>query len=202
MSKVPATEAQEWISVDILQGNLPSVYLGIFLPDLVGRRQLQFWSTIIAAILYAIWAGVSETASPGGLITLFTLSQFALGAGPNVTTFLLPVELFPTRVRGTAHGISAACGKVGAVLTSFAFGTLVQNLGLRGALGLFSGLMALIALITLLIPETKGKSLEDIENDILYRTKLEWQDSEERPQNRDIVNNKIIDVSVMAVDSA
>jgi PHS family inorganic phosphate transporter-like MFS transporter len=201
MSKVPAMEVQEWISVDTLQGNLPSVYLGIFLPDLIGRRQLQFWSTIIAAILYAVWAGVSETASPGGLITLFTLSQFALGAGPNVTTFLFPVELFPTRVRGTAHGISAASGKIGAVLTSFAFGTLVQNLGLRGALGLFSGLMALVALLTLLIPETKGKSLEDIEADVLYGTKIEWQDSDERPQNLDVVDKKTVDVGVAAVDS-
>lgn len=101
-------------------------------------------------------------------MTIFTLSQFFLNLGPNDTTFLIPVEVFPTRVRGTAHGISAASGKCGAVLTAFAFGTITDKIGLDGVLGLFSGIMALVALVTLLIPETKGKTLEEIENDTLY----------------------------------
>ena len=83
----------------------------------------------MVAIFYAIWAGVTNIASPGGLITLFTLSQFFLCAGPNETTFLLPVEVFPTRVRGTAHGIAAASGKAGAVFTAFAFGTITDRIG-------------------------------------------------------------------------
>ena len=120
------------------------------------------------AILYAIWAGVINYSSTSGLIALFTLSQLALNAGPNVTTFLLPVEVFPTRVRGTAHGIAAASGKCGAVLTAFAFGTINDKIGLAGVLGLFSGIMILAALVTLMIPETKGKSLEDIEKEVLY----------------------------------
>lgn len=75
---------------DSQQGSLPGVYVGIFLPDLVGRRQLQFWSCCIAAILYAIWAGVSESASSGGLITLLTLSQFVMSAGPKHDHFSSP----------------------------------------------------------------------------------------------------------------
>lgn len=39
-------------------------------------------------------------------------------------------------------------------------------------LGLFSGIMGLTALVTLLIPETKGKTLEDIESDTLYGKNL------------------------------
>lgn len=88
--------------------------------------------------------------------------------GPNATTFLIPVEVFPTRVRGTAHGISAGAGKCGAVLTAFAFGSITDAIGLRGVFGLFSGIMALVAVVTLLIPETKGKTLEEIENGTLY----------------------------------
>lgn len=101
-------------------------------------------------------------------MTLFALSQLALNAGPNTTTFLLPVEVFPTRVRGTAHGIAAASGKAGAVLTSSAFGSVTNAIGLDGTLGLLSGIMFLAAMITLLIPEPKGMSLEDIEDDVLY----------------------------------
>ncbi|KAJ5846507.1 hypothetical protein N7534_010176 [Penicillium rubens] len=132
-------------------GYLPGFYVGIFLPDCIGRVRQQFWTCIVVCILYAIWAG------------------FFLTVGPNCTTFLIPAEVFPTRVRGTAHGISGAAGKCGAIITAFAFGTVEDTIGLEGVLGLFSGIMFLTALVTLLIPETKNRSLEGIENDELYR---------------------------------
>ncbi|KAJ5944369.1 hypothetical protein N7516_004537 [Penicillium verrucosum] len=112
-------------------GYLPGFYVGIFLPDRIGR--------------------------------------FLLTVGPNCTTFLIPTEVFPTRVRGTAHGISAAAGKYGAIITAFAFGSVEDAIGLEGVLGLFSGIMLLTALVTLLIPETKNQTLEGIETDELYR---------------------------------
>lgn len=101
-------------------------------------------------------------------MVIFTISQFMLTVGPNCTTFLIPAEVFPTRVRGTAHGISAAAGKCGAILTSFAFGTVEDAISLEGVLGLFSGVMLLTALVTLWIPEAKGQSLEGIERGALY----------------------------------
>ena len=149
-------------------GYLPGYYVAIFLPDWLGRVRQQFAGSVIVAILYAIWAGVTNHTSTGGLITLFTLSQFFLNAGPNATTFLLPVEVFPTRVRGTAHGIAAASGKAGAVFTAFAFGTITNRIGINGVLGLFSGIMALCAAVTLLIPEPLGKTIEEIEQGVLY----------------------------------
>lgn len=108
---------------------------------------------------------------------MFTLSQFTLNIGPNATTFLIPAEVFPTRVRGTAHGISAAAGKCGAVLTAFAFGSVEDAIGLSGVLGIFSGVMALTALVTLWIPETKARTLAEIESDVLYSTPTVGGDS-------------------------
>jgi PHS family inorganic phosphate transporter-like MFS transporter len=102
--------------------------------------------------MYAIWAGISSPDAhtlTAGLMVVFTISQFLLTVGPNVTTFLIPAEVFPTRVRGTAHGIAAAAGKCGAILTSFVFGTVEDSIGLNGVLGLFSGVMLLTALVTL-----------------------------------------------------
>jgi PHS family inorganic phosphate transporter-like MFS transporter len=130
------------------------------------------------SIIYAIWSGVSRAgASTGGLLAIFTISQLVLNAGPNVTTFLLPVEVFPTRVRGTAHGIAAASGKSGAVLTAFAFGTVNQKISLPGVLGLFSGVMALCAVCTLLIPETREASIDDLENEVLFEQPVDSRDS-------------------------
>ena len=112
-------------------------------------------------------------------MAIFTISQLILNSGPNVTTFLLPAEIFPTRVRGTAHGIAAATGKAGAVLTAFAFGTVTDAIGVAGVLGLFSGLMALCAALTLLIPEPKGSTLHDVETDVLYGAEPVSHDSSE-----------------------
>lgn len=78
------------------------------------------------------------------------------------------MEVFPTRVRGTAHGIAAASGKAGAVLTAFAFGTIADHIGISGVLGLLSGIMALCTAVTFLIPEPLGKSIDEIEQGVLY----------------------------------
>ncbi|KAJ6043939.1 uncharacterized protein N7446_002135 [Penicillium canescens] len=152
-------------------GFLPGFYVGIFLPDRIGRVRQQFYTCIIVCILYAIWAGISTQSAhtpTAGLMVIFALSQFLLTVGPNCTTFLIPAEVFPTRVRGTAHGISAAAGKCGAILTAFAFGTVEDAISLEGVLGLFSGVMLLTALVTLMIPESKNHTLDGIERDELY----------------------------------
>ncbi len=83
---------------NLYQGQLPGAWLAIFLPDLIGRRNQQFYFSLASALFYGVWAGVAKTASSGDLIALFTLSSFAMNAGPAATTFLLPVEVFPTRV--------------------------------------------------------------------------------------------------------
>lgn len=43
------------------------------------------------------------------------MSSFFNQFGPNSVTFLVSAEVFPTTVRGSAHGFSAACGKLGAL---------------------------------------------------------------------------------------
>jgi PHS family inorganic phosphate transporter-like MFS transporter len=52
---------------------------------------------------------------------LFCLANFFQNFGPNVTTFVIPGEVFPTRYRATAHGFSAACGKLGAIVAQIIF---------------------------------------------------------------------------------
>ncbi|RDJ93658.1 hypothetical protein B4Q13_20455, partial [Lacticaseibacillus rhamnosus] len=76
-----------------------------------------------------------------------------LNMGPNCTTFLIPVEVFPTRVRGTAHGIAAASGKAGAVFTAFSFAPLpdTDNVGVAGVPSVREALPARIAISSLSI---------------------------------------------------
>jgi hypothetical protein len=59
--------------------------------------------------------------------------------------------------------------KVGAVLTAFTSDSVTDGIGLNGVISLFSDIMVLVALLTLLIPETKGTTLEDIDIKISHR---------------------------------
>jgi MFS transporter, PHS family, inorganic phosphate transporter len=75
--------------------------------------------------------------------------------------------VFPTRYRSTAHGISAACGKLGAILAQVVFSPLKDKGGVVN--GWVDHLMQIFALFMLLgfflswlIPETKGKTLEEL----------------------------------------
>lgn len=55
-------------------------------------------------------------ANVGAFMFLYCLTNFFQNFGPNTTTFVVPGEIFPTRYRSTGHGISAASGKLGAIL--------------------------------------------------------------------------------------
>jgi len=107
-----------------------------------------------------------------GLLALYVLAQFFQNFGPNTTTFIVPGECYPTRYRSSAHGISAACGKVGAIIAQTCLGTLVnhgcgsdpknQNCWLNHVMEIFALFMLLGIGTTLLIPETKRMTLEQI----------------------------------------
>lgn len=65
------------------------------------------------------------------------------------------------------------------MLTTFAFGSVTEAIGIRGVLGILSGVIFLTALLTLMIPETKGKSLDEIENDTIYGRSIERSSTSE-----------------------
>jgi len=98
-------------------------------------------------------------------LLVYGVSYFFTEFGPNMTTFVLPGELFPTRFRATGHGISAGIGKLGAFIGVFLFPILQSSLGLRGTLLLTAGVSGLGALLTLVLPEPAGLSLEEISGD-------------------------------------
>lgn len=66
-------------------------------------------------------------------VSLYTLVQFFNNFGPNTTVFVLAGEVFPTRFRGTAHGISSASGKAGAILAAHSFSILKDLGGAKGS---------------------------------------------------------------------
>ena len=100
-------------------------------------------------------------------ILLYGISYFFTEFGPNTTTFIYPAEIFPVEVRTTGHGISAGAGKLGAFVGAFLFpDMLASSLGIRGA-EIVAGVVAAVGmLLTIaLLPEPRGKSLEELSRD-------------------------------------
>jgi PHS family inorganic phosphate transporter-like MFS transporter len=133
--------------------------------------------TIVAVAFYPL-----KDRAVAAFIVLFILIQFFFQFGANATTFIIPAEVFPTRFRATAHGISAACGKAGAILAAFAFNVLVNRGGpnafLPQTLGIFAGIQFAGLIVTILfIPESKGKNLDDFENND-YQPQMEMSPKE------------------------
>ncbi|EFR02715.1 inorganic phosphate transporter PHO84 [Nannizzia gypsea CBS 118893] len=83
-------------------------------------RTIQLYGFILLAVIFVIigvcFQVVPRSASVPLIAFLYALSQVFFEIGPNVTTFMIPAELFPTRFRCTAHGISAMSGKIASVL--------------------------------------------------------------------------------------
>ncbi|KAF9114352.1 hypothetical protein BGX27_011093 [Mortierella sp. AM989] len=153
-------------------GAVPGYFITVFTIEKMGRKTIQLMGFAVVTILFIVLAACFNALQSHTALFcfVFALTQLFMNFGPNSTTFVIPGEVFPTRVRATAHGISAASGKLGAIITTFAFPKLVDSGGPPGAhafmnklFGIFAGIMGLGFLCTFLIPETKGMTLEEIE---------------------------------------
>ena len=119
---------------------VPGYVLAIAQMDRIGHRRLQLIGFILMGACFAVIGlvpGMTTAVAP--FLLVYGISYFFTEFGPNVTTFVLPGELFPTRVRATGHGISAGIGKLGAFIGVFLFPVLQNSLGLRGTLLLTAG---------------------------------------------------------------
>jgi len=97
-------------------------YAAAYVIDKAGRKRLQMFSFLMCTTLFAITAGIFETARPGVVMLLFFLSAFFGSFGANVTTYVMAAETYPTELRSTCHGISAFAGKMGALFATIVFG--------------------------------------------------------------------------------
>ncbi len=135
--------------------------LNILLVECRGRIQLQILGFIGMAVGTGLIAILGMKAGDMALIIGFSLFNLMVNLGPNATTFLLPVEVFPTRLRATGHGFAAACGKIGATLSALFLPMAYHLYGLQTTMAMI-GIFCLIgAMITVIARvETRGLPLE------------------------------------------
>ncbi|CAA7046121.1 unnamed protein product [Microthlaspi erraticum] len=162
-----------------LCSTVPGYWFTVALIDVIGRFAIQmmgfFFMTVFMfalAIPYDHWTHKENRI---GFVVMYSLTFFFANFGPNATTFVVPAEIFPARFRSTCHGISAASGKLGAMVGAFGFLYLAQSpdptktehgygpgIGVKNSL-IVLGVVNLLGMVfTLLVPESKGKSLEEM----------------------------------------
>ncbi|CED85180.1 phosphate transporter [Phaffia rhodozyma] len=155
-------------------GLIPGYWFTFAFIDFWGRKPIQLMGFVLLTIIFCIlgfgYDALLKTASGSkAFIFFYCMANFFQNFGPNTTTFVIPGEAFPTRYRATSHGISAASGKLGAIVAQVGFSRL-KDIGGTGKfvkhiMELFAFFMLTGIFSTLLIPETMGRSLEDISNE-------------------------------------
>jgi MFS transporter, PHS family, inorganic phosphate transporter len=142
---------------------VPGYILAIARLDRIGHRKLQLIGFAMMATCFLIIGAVpGMTTMVAPFLLVYGASYFFTEFGPNMTTFVLPSELYPVSMRTTGHGISAGVGKLGAFIGVFLFPVLQTSLGLRGTLLLTAAIAVLGLALTLVLPEPAGRSLDDI----------------------------------------
>jgi MFS family permease len=141
----------------------PGKFLGISTIDKIGRKPLQIIGSAGEGLFLLLFAVLLGRATSLGLMALYGMHEFLGSLGPGIisTAGMLGVELAPTRVRSIVQAITVASGRSGAAIASFLFPILFISVSKEIALAFFAILMFVAAMITFMVPETKGKPLEE-----------------------------------------
>jgi hypothetical protein len=153
--------------------SLCGYYLASFLIDnkFVGRKRMQQLGFFMDFILFVIPAFhyhyyALERPHIAAFQAMYFLSSFFNQFGPNSTTFLVAAEVYPTPVRASAHGFSAAVGKLGALTAAVMYAYVIptsEKFHIVPWFGLFGMFVTAIFL-----PDTTGLDLKEQERRFHY----------------------------------
>jgi SP family galactose:H+ symporter-like MFS transporter len=167
--------------------NVVSTLLAIFLMDRLGRRLLLLigiggMALMLAALGVIFMIGPSSVGVLVLIVLLVYIVSFAISLGP--VYWVMSSEIFPNRLRGTGSSISTACNWGANLLISVTFLSMVAALGKPITFWIYM-IFAIVAFffVLFLVPETKGKRLEQIE--AYWNNGREWpEESNQQDQQQ------------------
>lgn len=158
---------QRAFAANVLIGvtNLVFTLLALAVMDRIGRRILLGGSAsvMLAALLLLVFE-FHRTQAHFVLIvgsTMLYVAAFATGLGPGAWVYI--AEIFPTNIRGRAMSIATSVLWASCILVSNSFLTLIRALTAAGAFAVYAGICAVAVVFFFRLPETRGRSLEEIE---------------------------------------
>lgn len=148
--------------------NVIFTLVALYTVDKLGRRALMFVGSIGLAVIYAVlgtcyFMGVSGW--PMLLLVVLAIACYAMSLAPVVWVVLS--EIFPVRMRGAAMALSTFFLWAACFLLTYTFPLLNEWLGASGTFWIYGAIcFAGFLFIRTQLPETKGKSLEEIEKEL------------------------------------
>ena len=149
--------------------NLACTFVAIHTVDRWGRRVLMLAGSASLAVVYTLMAACFYFQSQGphvAALVMLAIACYACTLAP--ITWVVLSEIFPNRIRGAAMSVSVFALWAGCFTLTYTFPQLRDSLGAAGTFWLYSGICVLGFLFILArLPETKGKSLEQIERELV-----------------------------------
>jgi sugar porter (SP) family MFS transporter len=154
-----------WANVMIGAINFGATVVGMSLIDRAGRKPLLISAFAgMALSLFGVAAAIRFQAS-GIVVLVLVLTYvacFAIGVGTG--TWVMMAEICPTRVRGRAMSVATVCLWCGTLLVTLTFLSLINVFTAPGAFLLYAVIsIAAMLFVWRRVPETKGRTLEEIE---------------------------------------
>lgn len=159
-----ATSDAFFQSVLVSLVNLVFTLLALWMIDLSGRKKLILTGTLLQSVSFGL-VGWFYHIHGSGLGVLILVMTFVAGHafGNGVACWVIISEIYPTKIRGRAMSIATTALWVVGYLGNQSFPLLQKHLGSDGTFWIFSSAAFLNLLFVLwLVPETKGRTLEDI----------------------------------------
>ncbi|XAR52550.1 hypothetical protein NMG60_11020688 [Bertholletia excelsa] len=160
------------IAMAIIQ--IPFTIPSIVLVDKCGRRPLLMISaagTAVSNIIAALGFLLQELHHEGELASVLVLSGIllynaAFAAGMNGTPWILTSEIYPINIRGAAGSLGMFSNYLSAWIVSFIFNFVFEWTS-SGIFFIFAAMCGLtVVFVAKLVPETKGRSLEEIQESL------------------------------------
>ncbi len=136
--------------------------------DKFGRRGLMLAGCLLIGLSHLLLAVAYAHGLKGPFVLGFTLSAIGFyGMSLAPITWVLISEIFPNRIRGAAISIAVSALWVACFILTFAFPVLNRKIGTAATFWVFTGVCLVgFLFIWRLVPETRGKSLEQIEKEL------------------------------------
>jgi SP family sugar porter-like MFS transporter len=149
--------------------NLVFTFVAIYTVDKLGRRALMIMGAGGLAGIYALMGAAYYFHISGGILlflVVLAIACYAMSLAP--VTWVVLSEIFPNRIRGAAMAVATVSLWLASFLLTYTFPLLNNAFGASGTFWLY-GIICLGGLVFILkkLPETKGKSLEEIEHEII-----------------------------------
>lgn len=148
--------------------NLVFTFVAIRTVDRWGRRRLMLIGAAGLAITYLILGFTYFTGANGIIVLIIIITAIAIyGMSLAPVTWVILSEIFPNRIRGSAMALASATLWIASTLLVLLFPFINELVKVSGAFWLYACICLLGYLyIRKKLPETKGKSLEEVEKEL------------------------------------